>query len=52
MKLCIPATEDQGPESPVSAHFGSAKHFVIVDTESGACRRVHRHGRGHDMECH
>lgn len=40
MKLCIPATEDQGLESPVSAHFGSAKLFVIVDTESGAFRAV------------
>jgi len=40
MKLCIPATEDQGPESPLSAHFGSAPLFVIVDTESGAFHAV------------
>ena len=50
MNLCIPVTEDKGLESPVSAHFGSAPLFLIVDTESGACRSVpnrnlhHAHG--------
>ena len=50
MNLCIPVTEDRGAESPVCAHFGSAPLFLIVDTESGACRAVpnrnlhHAHG--------
>jgi len=50
MKLCIPVTEDKGLESPVSAHFGSAPLFIIVDTDSGACRSIpnrnlqHSHG--------
>ena len=50
MKLCIPVTEDKGLESPVSAHFGSAPLFVIVDTDSGVCRSIpnrnlnHSHG--------
>ncbi len=50
MNLCIPATEDRGLQSPVSAHFGSAPLFVIADTETGRLRTVpnrnldHAHG--------
>ena len=50
MNICIPVTEDQGTRSPVSTHFGSAPLFMIVDTESGACRPLpnrnlhHAHG--------
>ncbi|MBP2675093.1 MAG: nitrogenase molybdenum-iron cofactor biosynthesis NifB/NifX-like protein [Deltaproteobacteria bacterium] len=50
MNLCIPVTEDKGLESPVSAHFGSAPLFIIVDTDSGVYRSVpnrnleHAHG--------
>jgi len=40
MNICIPVTEDRGMKSPVSAHFGSAPLFMIVDIESGACRSV------------
>jgi len=50
MNLCIPVTEDKGLQSPVSAHFGSAPIFVIVDTGSGACRSLPNenlhHGHG------
>ena len=50
MKICIPVTEDKGTASPVSPHFGSAPLFMIVDTESGACRTVPNrnahHGHG------
>lgn len=50
MKICIPVDEDRGLDSPVCAHFGSAPLFMIVDTESGACRAIpnanehHSHG--------
>jgi len=50
MNICIPVLEDNGLESPVSAHFGSAPLFMIVDTESGSCRSIangnaqHSHG--------
>ena len=50
MNICIPVSEDSGTASPVSAHFGSAPFFMIVDTDSGACRAVsnrnahHTHG--------
>jgi predicted Fe-Mo cluster-binding NifX family protein len=50
MNICIPVTEDNGTASPVSSHFGSAPLFMIVDTDTGACRAVpnrnahHSHG--------
>jgi predicted Fe-Mo cluster-binding NifX family protein len=50
MNICIPVNEDQGFRSPVCAHFGSAPYFMIVDTESGACRAIpnsnQHHGHG------
>jgi predicted Fe-Mo cluster-binding NifX family protein len=50
MHICIPVLEDNGLESRVSAHFGSAPAFMIVDTDSGECRAIinadrhHQHG--------
>ncbi len=50
MHVCIPVTENNGLQSRTSDHFGSAPFFMIVDTDSGACRAVangdhhHRHG--------
>jgi predicted Fe-Mo cluster-binding NifX family protein len=50
VNICIPITNDEGLESPVCAHFGSAPAFLIVDTDSGACRAVtnanQHHGHG------
>jgi len=50
LNLCIPITEDRGLQSPVSAHFGSAPLFLVVDTDSGQCRAIpntnHQHGHG------
>ncbi|RME41495.1 MAG: diguanylate cyclase, partial [Deltaproteobacteria bacterium] len=34
MKVCFPVNNDQGLESEVYGHFGSAPAFVVVDTES------------------
>ncbi len=34
MKLCFPVAADQGMESMVYGHFGSAPHFIVVDTET------------------
>lgn len=51
MNICIPVEADQGLESPVCAHFGSAPLFLIVDTDTEACRAIvngsqhHAHGR-------
>jgi len=50
MKVCIPVNEDRGLDSPVCGHFGSAPLFLVVDTETSACRALpngnqhHAHG--------
>jgi predicted Fe-Mo cluster-binding NifX family protein len=50
MNLCFPVTADAGLKSPLSQHFGSAPLFLVVDTESGACRAIPNrnlhHGHG------
>jgi predicted Fe-Mo cluster-binding NifX family protein len=50
MRICIPVDEDQGLDSAVCAHFGSAPLFMIVDQESGSCRAIvntnQHHGHG------
>jgi predicted Fe-Mo cluster-binding NifX family protein len=47
MNICIPVEEDKGLESAVCAHFGSAPAFMIVETESGACRAIPNHNQHH-----
>ncbi len=55
MKLCIPVIEDQGIESRISAHFGSAPHFAVVESDTGECRIIannnqhHAHGMCHPL---
>jgi len=50
MRVCLPIEEDNGLESEVCAHFGSAPRYLIVDLESGAHHSVvnanphHAHG--------
>ncbi len=50
MRICIPVKADAGAKSAVCEHFGSSPLFLIVDTESGACRALpnrnahHAHG--------
>jgi len=34
MKICFPVEQDNGLESPVYGHFGSAPMFLAVDTET------------------
>jgi predicted Fe-Mo cluster-binding NifX family protein len=51
MNLCVPVEADNGLQSAVCAHFGSAPAFLIVDTETGSCRAIlngNRH-HGHGM---
>ncbi len=47
MNICIPVNADQGLQSRVCAHFGSAPAFMIVDIESGSCRAIHNENQRH-----
>ena len=50
MKICFPIEENNGLESPVYNHFGSAPLFLVVDTETRQTTalqnkdQVHQHG--------
>ncbi len=50
MKICFPVEINEGLESSVFGHFGSAPLFIIVDTENGAIEEIinedkqHSHG--------
>ena len=50
MKLCFPVERNEGLDSPVYGHFGSAPLFVLVDSETGQVSEVlnrdlhHAHG--------
>lgn len=50
MKICFPVVAEQGLDSTVYDHFGSARQFIIVDSESGQLtpivnsNLVHQHG--------
>jgi predicted Fe-Mo cluster-binding NifX family protein len=50
MNICVPVEDDQGLDSPVCAHFGSAPLFMMVDTETRSCRvlpnKNQHHGHG------
>jgi predicted Fe-Mo cluster-binding NifX family protein len=51
MKIAFPTTDDQGLASPVFSHFGSAPHFIIVDSEDRSFASIgntdlhHQHGQ-------
>lgn len=34
MRICLPVLQDQGIDSQISSHFGSAPFFMIVDTDT------------------
>ncbi|MGK2906341.1 MAG: NifB/NifX family molybdenum-iron cluster-binding protein [Desulfuromonadales bacterium] len=50
MKLCIPVESNEGLNSLVYGHFGSAPMFVVVDTETSELTEIvnrdlhHAHG--------
>lgn len=47
MKICFPVAEEQGLESAVYAHFGSAHQFVVVDSESRQVTTISNRDLGH-----
>lgn len=50
MKIAFPCQENNGLESPVYSHFGSAPYFIVVDPETGDIEAIinqdlhHAHG--------
>jgi predicted Fe-Mo cluster-binding NifX family protein len=40
MKICFPVQKDEGIESQVYDHFGSAPVFIVVDTVEKGVQRV------------
>ena len=40
MNICIPVEADEGLDSLVCGHFGSAPAFMVVDTDTENCRAI------------
>lgn len=47
MKLCFPVEYDQGLDSAVYGHFGSAPRFLIVDAATGETSQVDNSDKAH-----
>lgn len=47
MKICFPVQHNAGLESTVYNHFGSAPHFVIVDTETNTVAAINNRDQHH-----
>lgn len=47
MKVCFAVQKDDGVESVVYGHFGSAPAFIVVDTGLGSTAAVDNHDLGH-----
>jgi predicted Fe-Mo cluster-binding NifX family protein len=53
MKICVPATNDQGLDARVSDHFGSAPFFALADTMCDQVEMIANAGRDHHHgQCH
>ena len=44
MKVCFPVQKDEGIESQVYNHFGSAPVFIVVDTRGKGSATGRQHG--------
>ncbi len=47
MKVCFPVQHDDGIESKVYNHFGSAPLFLIVDTDTSVTNTIRNGDRDH-----
>jgi predicted Fe-Mo cluster-binding NifX family protein len=47
MKICFPAQKDDGLDSTVYNHFGSAPLFVVVDTETNGLATINNRDQHH-----
>jgi predicted Fe-Mo cluster-binding NifX family protein len=56
MRVCFPVQKDEGLDSTVYNHFGSAPMFVVIDTDTGAKATInnldqhHSHGACNPMK--
>jgi predicted Fe-Mo cluster-binding NifX family protein len=48
MNICIPTNQDEGLESVPYSHFGSARFFVLHDTDSAETRVISNHNQHHE----
>ena len=47
MRICIPTDTADGKTAKVNAHFGSAPHFTIYDTDKGNVEVVNNDNQHH-----
>jgi predicted Fe-Mo cluster-binding NifX family protein len=47
MRVCIPTMDDRGRDAVLSAHFGSAPYFTVVDSDTGHVEVVRNHQAHH-----
>ena len=47
MKICFPVEADNGMDSEVYGHFGSAPVFVVFDTETKSIDTINNQDLGH-----
>lgn len=47
MRICVPVEKNEGENSKVYGHFGSAPCFVIYDTESKAVEAIENSNQHH-----
>jgi predicted Fe-Mo cluster-binding NifX family protein len=47
MKICFPTAGNQGMESPILEHFGSAPMFLLVDSQTGEIEERSNRDKGH-----
>lgn len=52
MKICFPVRKDDGVESRLYDHFGSAPMFVVFDNERNTVTAINNYDRQHgDRKC-
>lgn len=47
MKICFPVADNQGMDSQIFEHFGSAPMFLTVDSQTGEILENSNHDKGH-----
>jgi len=47
MKICFPVQQDEGIDSTVYNHFGSAPMFMVVDTDTNAIAKINNRDQHH-----